>query len=140
MPVIRFNGWGEPSNDDKTQGTRGHGLVSYRIGALGLNSGVLRFDPGAKVALHSHNVEEQVTVVEGEAVAVVDGERHVLHPFDTTYVPAGTLHHFLNESDAPMTIHCTYGGTYIEQFFPHSGETRRHGKLPEAGAPPEETS
>ncbi len=108
--------------------------MNYRIGSQNLNSGLLRFAPGAKVQLHFHNVEEQVTVVEGEAVAIVDGERHVLHPFDTTYVPAGVPHHFMNESNAPMAIHCTYGGTYIEQTFPETGEVRRHGKLPEGPA------
>jgi hypothetical protein len=37
----------------------------------------------------------------------------------------------MNESGAPMTIHCTYGGTYIEQTFSETGEVRRPGKLPE---------
>jgi len=146
--VIHFKGWqqsaqpaaqrdtppapkGEGANASRPPGTEGHGLVNYRIGSQHLNSGLLRFEPGAKVQLHFHNVEEQVTVVEGEGVAIVNGERHVLHPFDTTYVPAGVPHHFMNESDAPMTIHCTYGGVYIEQTFPETGETRRHGKLPE---------
>jgi putative monooxygenase len=134
--VIRFEGWrpaarADDANGSRPPGTEGHGLVSYRIGSQHLNSGLLRFEPGAGVRLHFHNVEEQVTVVEGEAVAIVDGERHVLHPFDTTYVPAGVPHHFMNESAAPMTIHCTYGGTSIEQTFPETGEVRRHGKPPE---------
>ena len=30
-----------------------------------------------------------------------------------------------------MAIHCTYGGTYIEQHFVETGEVRRHGRLPE---------
>jgi quercetin dioxygenase-like cupin family protein len=131
MAIIHFKGFEQDARPGAAPGTHGHGLVSYRLGALHLNSGLLRFDPGAKVALHFHNVEEQVTVVQGEAVAIVEGERHVLRPFDTTYVPAGVAHHFMNESDAPMTIHCTYGGISIEQTFPETGEVRRYGKQPE---------
>ncbi len=128
MAIVRFNNW---SSEGRAPLTRGQRLVTHDTGAQNISSGVTPFEPGAKIPLHYHNVEEQVTVIEGEAVAIVDGERHVLHPYDTTYVPAGTPHHFMNESDAPMAIHCTYGGVYIEQTFPETGETRRHGKLPE---------
>jgi quercetin dioxygenase-like cupin family protein len=124
--IVPFRGW----RDERPGEIRSQGLVNHSVGARGLNSVVLRFQPGARVELHFHNVEEQVTVIEGEALAIIDGQRHVLHPYDTTHVPAGVPHHFLNVSDAPMAIHCTYGATYVEQTFPATGEVRRHGRLP----------
>ena len=76
MPVIRFQGWETASGASLTQNVR---LVTYQTGAKHITSGVTRFEPGATIPLHYHNVEEQVTIIEGEAVAIVHGERHVLH-------------------------------------------------------------
>jgi len=130
VPIVRFNNW---QGDGRSPLTKGQRLVTHETGAQNLSTGVTRFVPGAKIPLHYHNVEEQVTIIEGEALAIIDGERHTLRAYDTTYVPAGVPHHFMNESDAPMAIHCTYGGTYIEQTFPETGQTRRHGRLPGIG-------
>src|SRR5215212_4242145 len=99
MPIIRFNNW---QGEGRSPLTRGQRLVTHETGAEAISSGVTRFQPGGIVPLHYHNVEEQVTIIEGEAVAIIDGDRHVLHAYDTTYVNAGVPHHFMNESDAPM--------------------------------------
>jgi quercetin dioxygenase-like cupin family protein len=101
MPVIRFNNWESQGRNPLTRGQR---LVTSEIGAKAITSGVTRFQPGAKINLHYHDTEEQVTIIEGEAVAIIDGERVILHPYDTTHVPAGVRHHFMNESDKPMAI------------------------------------
>ena len=131
MPVIRFQGWNVPGRSPLTRGQR---LVTYETGAQNISSGVTRFEPGAKIPLHYHNVEEQVTIIEGEAVAIIDGERHVLRAYDTTYVPAGTPHHFMNESDAPMAILYVYPSPYVERHFPDTGGMDWHGKQPEPSA------
>jgi quercetin dioxygenase-like cupin family protein len=128
MPVIRFRGWDSPGRSPLTRGQR---LVTYETGAERISSGVTRFEPGAKIPLHYHNVEEQVTIIEGEAVAIIDGERLTLRAYDTTYVPAGVPHHFMNESAGPMAILYIYPSPYVERHFPDTGGMDWHGKKPE---------
>ena len=128
MPIVRFNNW---SSEGRSPLTKGQRLVTHETGAQNLSTGVTRFEPGAKIPLHYHNVEEQVTIIEGEAVAIIDGERHTLKAYDTTYVPAGTPHHFMNESDGPMAILYIYPSPYVERHFPETGGMDWHGKKPE---------
>jgi quercetin dioxygenase-like cupin family protein len=128
MPVIRFNNWASQGRSPLTRGQR---LVTYETGAEQISSGITRFEPGAKIPLHYHNVEEQVTIIEGEAVAIIDGERVELRAYDTTYVPAGTPHHFMNESSAPMAILYIYPAPYVERHLVETGTMDWHGKKPE---------
>ena len=128
MPIIRFGGWDQPGRSPLTSGQR---LVTYQTGAERISSGVTRFAPGGKVPLHYHNVEEQVTIIEGEAVAIIDGQRHILHAYDTTYVPAGVPHHFMNESQGPMAILYIYPSPYVERHFPETGGMDWHGRAPQ---------
>ena len=129
MPIIKFNNWSAPGRAALTRGQR---LVTHETGAQNISSGLTRFEPGAKIPLHYHNVEEQVTIIEGEAVGIIDGERHVLKAYDTTYVPAGVPHHFMNESDAPMAIMWIYPSPYVERHFPETGGMDWHGKQPDS--------
>src|SRR3989442_15490284 len=71
-------------------------LVTKEIGSKTMTTGLICFPAGAKVPLHSHNCDEQVTILEGEAEAEVDGQRHRLHLFDITLVFADKLHRFIN--------------------------------------------
>lgn len=112
MPVIRFNHWEAPGRSPLTRSQR---LVTKEVGASSITSGLTRFEPGARIALHYHNVEEQVTIIEGDAVAIIDGERVELRAYDTTYVPAGVPHHFMNESSAPMAILYMYPTANVER-------------------------
>src|SRR5262245_7375615 len=72
---------------DRGNGIQTTPLVTKEIGSKQITTGLTRFPAGTKVPLHSHNCDEQVTILEGEAEAEVDGERHRLRPFDTTLVP-----------------------------------------------------
>ena len=112
MSVIRFNNWEAQGRSPLTRGQR---LVTKEVGAASITSGLTRFEPGAKIPLHYHNVEEQVTIVEGDAVAIIDGERVELRAYDTTYVPAGVPHHFMNESNARMAILYIYPTANVER-------------------------
>mgnify|MGYP001954428732 CR=1 FL=1 len=68
----------------------------------------LFFYPGAKIGVHFHNCEESVMILEGEAVAEIDGQRHHLRAGDTTFIPPNVPHRFLNESDKLMRIFWIY--------------------------------
>lgn len=89
-------------------------LVTHRIGAEHLTSGVARFAPGAGLPLHTHEVEESVTIIAGEAVCEVAGRFYRLQPYDTSFVPAGVPHRFYNPSTTePMMMAYAYAGAKV---------------------------
>lgn len=110
---------------------RGGGVVTRPlagswIGAEGFTSGITTFPPGAAIKLHTHNVEETVTILDGEAQCDVEGQGYRLKPFDTTYVPGGIPHRFINIGNGPMSILWTYTSTHVTRTFVDTGETVEH--------------
>ena len=79
-------------------------LVNRERGAMTMTAGVATFEPGVAIPLHIHNCEETVIVLEGRARADVEGQSFPLGKYDTTIVPAGVRHRFVNESREPMAI------------------------------------
>ena len=111
---------------------RGHGiqttpLVTKALGSNHITTGITRFPVGAEVPLHSHNCDEQVTILEGEADVDIDGQRHRrLHAFDTTLVPANRPHRFVNVGTTPLAILWIYTATEVTRTFAETGETVAH--------------
>ena len=101
-------------------------LVSESIGATNVTTGVTLFPPKTELVLHSHNVDEQVTVVEGKATVQIGERYETMHPYDTTFVPAGLVHRFLNQSGHPMRILWVYTGIGVTRTLAATGETLGH--------------
>lgn len=107
---------------------RGDGISSHPLTPAPLPGqpfvmGITRFPPGTAIALHSHNCVEQVTVIEGEALVEIDGTTRPLKPFDTTQVPAGENHRFINSGQGTMSILWVYGATNVTRTFAATGVT-----------------
>ncbi|HUO45560.1 MAG TPA: cupin domain-containing protein [Acidimicrobiia bacterium] len=107
---------------------RGDGITSHPLTPTPLEGqpyvmGITRFPPGTAIALHSHNCVEQVTVIEGEALVELDGVARPLRPFDTTQVPAGENHRFINSGSGTMSILWVYGATHVTRTFAATGVT-----------------
>ncbi len=111
---------------DRGNGIETIPLVTKAIGAKHMTTGLTRFPAGAEVPMHSHNCDEQVTILEGEAEAEVDGQRHRLHPFDTTLVPADKPHRFVNVGTSHLTIMWIYTSGEVTRTFTETGETVAH--------------
>lgn len=107
---------------------RGGGIESVRLTPVPLEGqeftmGVTSFPPAASIRLHCHNTIEQVTLLEGEGVAVVNGEERPVRPYDTTQIPAGRFHRFINTGPGIMRILWVYGSTDVTRTFADTGET-----------------
>jgi quercetin dioxygenase-like cupin family protein len=114
--------------DEAEPVARGDGIESIRLTPTplegqGFTMGVTSFPPGAAIRLHSHNTIEQVTVIEGEGLAELNGEQVPARPFDTTQIAPGEWHRFINTGDAVMRILWVYGSTDVTRTFADTGET-----------------
>jgi quercetin dioxygenase-like cupin family protein len=110
----------------RAKGVISQPLVLRERGSTSLTMGISIFQPGAAIPLHTHNVEEAITILEGEAVAIIDGHEYVVRPYDTTFVPPGVPHHFRNESGREMRFLWTYGGAYVTRTYVETGQTVEH--------------
>lgn len=107
---------------------RGDGIESVALtpqpfADQGFIMGTTAFPPGTGLRLHYHNCIEQVTVLEGLAIAELDGRRHEVSPYDTTQVEAGVPHRFVNVGEGIMRILWVYGAVHVTRTFPDTGET-----------------
>ncbi len=117
--------------DDVEWIERGNGIASGPLFGGHTNgakfaTGMTRFPPGGAIVLHSHNVDESVTVIEGSGRAEIDGQEFEVSVYTTTYVPAGVNHRFINTGDGPMRIFWVYAGTEVMRTIAATGETVVH--------------
>lgn len=106
-------------------GARTIPLVSPSIGATTFISGITEFAPGTAIPFHSHNCEESVVLLEGEAIMDIDGQELQIQPLDTTFIPPNVVHRFRNISDTKtMKILWTYASPTATRTLADSGETR----------------
>lgn len=87
---------------------RGNGVVTipyvgkWNCETNRVTTGQTQFQVGTALPLHSHNVEESVLVLEGDAVAEIGDEQFDLVAGDATWVPAGVTHRFYNRGDGRL--------------------------------------
>ena len=107
-------------------GARTTPLVGPSLGASAFINGITSFGPGSAIPFHSHNCEESVMLLEGEAMLDIDGEEIRLQPLDTTWIPPNVSHRFRNLSDTqPMKILWIYGRIDATRTITETGQTHR---------------
>ncbi|HYY89737.1 MAG TPA: cupin domain-containing protein [Chloroflexota bacterium] len=91
-----------------------------------VTTGITTFAPGAQIPLHTHNVEESVLILEGEATAVIGDQHYDLSANDATWVPRDVPHCFINRGQGRMRIYWVYGGRYVTRTICATGKTVEH--------------
>ena len=111
---------------DRGGGARTTPLVTPALGAQSFINGITEFAPGTAIPFHSHNCEESVMLLAGDAIMDVAGqESHVLKPLDTTWIPPNVSHRFRNMSSTePMKILWIYASPNATRTLTETGETR----------------
>jgi quercetin dioxygenase-like cupin family protein len=117
--------------DDLPVKHRGGGIVTTPLvtsgrGARSMLTGLTRIGPGGAVPLHFHNCEECVLVISGSGFAHIAGEDQPVGPRDTTWIPAGVHHCFINGSDSEaMEIFWSYASIDADRTIVATGITTR---------------
>ena len=97
---VASEGWSEPE---------GRGVIGWQtlISAgmtptAGLTAGIATLEPGGFLAPHRHAPDEIYFVVEGEAVATIDGIDRPIIKGDCAFIPGMAEHGLRNVSALPM--------------------------------------
>lgn len=115
MPVVR--GAGVPM--EGAGGNRYAALARPSTGARELVLARAVKDVGAASVAHSHDREEVILVLAGEARAVLDGREERIGPGDALIVPAGVVHQVSNPGPEPFE--CVLAKPAGTRFFAPDG-------------------
>ena len=88
---------------------RGDGIVTKSItttdqGAENIRTGMTHIRVGGVVPMHTHNCEEQITVLEGRLRTRVGDQTFEAGPMDSYFIFAGIPHGFTNIGDKTVTL------------------------------------
>jgi mannose-6-phosphate isomerase-like protein (cupin superfamily) len=69
---------------------------------------VMAIQPGEEIGEETHEGDQSLVFVEGEGKAVLEGESEPVRAGDLVFVPAGTLHNFINAGPEPLRLVTIY--------------------------------
>ncbi len=108
---------------------RGRGIVNHliaskQIGARAIHSGITFMPARTAVPAHTHNAEEQVTILKGSLKIILDGDVEVVcGKYDSTFISSGVRHELINDTDEEVHALITYGSADVTRTFSDTGET-----------------
>ncbi|MBU2959282.1 cupin domain-containing protein [Citreicella sp. C3M06] len=94
--------------------------------AAGVTTGTTTLPVGRSVQMHSHNCDEQIIILQGQAEAEFNGARHPIGPMEVAFIPKDTVHCFHNVGDLPVLMLFVYDAGKVTRTFAASGETVEH--------------
>ena len=109
--------------------SRGNGIVNHliaskNIGASNIHSGITVIPPKTSVPAHSHNTEEQVTILKGTLKIILNGKKEInCNKYDSTFCPSNTQHELINETDEEVHAIIIYGSVDVNRTFSKTGLT-----------------
>ena len=109
--------------------SRGNGIVNHliaskSIGASKIHSGITIIPPKTSVPAHSHNTEEQVTILKGTLKIILNGRKEVdCNEYDSTFITSNIQHELINETDEEVHAIIIYGSVDVNRTFSNTGLT-----------------
>jgi quercetin dioxygenase-like cupin family protein len=100
-------------------------LISARTGAGALCVFEQFCDPGTGAPMHTHTVEEVLTVLSGSAEIWLGEQRHAASAGHTVIIPPGVLHGFRNTGAGTLHMQAILAAAVFEAVFEGSSEIRR---------------
>jgi mannose-6-phosphate isomerase-like protein (cupin superfamily) len=99
-----------------------------------VTTGTTVFPVGTSIPLHTHNVEETVLVLRGEATAELGDQTVDLRAGEATWVAPGVPHRFINSGPQELAIYWTYAGRFVTRTTVSTGRTVVHLSEDDRGA------
>ena len=109
--------------------SRGNGIVNHliaskSIGASKIHSGITVIPPKTSVPAHSHNTEEQVTILKGTLKIILNGVKEVdCNAYDSTFITSNIKHELINETNEEVHAIIIYGSVDVNRTFSKTGLT-----------------
>ena len=69
---------------------------------------VMTIQPGEEIGEETHEGDQILHFVEGSGEAILEGTKSAVEPSDVVFVPAGTLHNFVNTGSDPLRLLTIY--------------------------------
>jgi uncharacterized cupin superfamily protein len=102
-----------------------YGDPPVEFAQFGINVTVL--GPGQTVLYHAETNQEAFLVLSGECKLLVEGEEHLLRPWDFFHSPAWTEHAFVGAGDGPCVILMAGARSGPEGRYPASELAAQYG-------------
>ncbi len=98
-------------------------MQTHEQGTQILSVGTATFQPGRYLPCHRHNCEEVIVILEGHAFVDVAGTRTPMKKYDSSHVPEGAPHRFVNASKTDeLTILWIYSVPDVRRLTTHYDE------------------
>jgi quercetin dioxygenase-like cupin family protein len=85
-------------------------IVSSEMGAETIFVGQQWLEPGERVLLHTHPVEEALTFLAGSGEATLDEELVAIGPGVSLFIPPGVVHGFRNTGETTLHVLIVFQG------------------------------
>lgn len=122
--IIHVLKWDDIPRVQRGRGIVNHPIATKELGAKAIHSGITIMPAHTSVPAHTHNAEEQVTILQGTMKIILDGDQEVIcSKYDSTFIGADVQHELINDFDEEVHALITYGSPDVNRTFSATGET-----------------
>lgn len=125
-PVAKVSTTGDIDTFDRGGGVVTRLFANGDLTGAEVTTGTTTLPPGKSVAMHWHNCDEQIVILQGHAEAEFGGARHPVGPMEHVFIPAGQPHCFHNVGSDTVLMLFIYDAPEVTRTFEATGETVVH--------------